>query len=67
MIELEFKGKTVEEAISKGLKQLGCKKEDVTVKVVTEGSTGLFGQEGTKPAVVLISVKGKKCSGKGKV
>jgi spoIIIJ-associated protein len=60
MIELEFKGKTVEEAISKGLTHLGCKREDVTVKVVTEGSTGLFGQMGTKPAVVLISVEDKK-------
>ena len=64
MIELEFKGKTVEEAISKGLKQLGCKKEDVTVKVVTEGSSGLFGQFGTKPAVVLIFVEDEKCVGR---
>ncbi|MDR1522884.1 MAG: Jag N-terminal domain-containing protein [Endomicrobium sp.] len=64
MIELEFKGKTVEEAISKGLKQLGCKKEDVTVKVVTEGSSGLFGQVGTKPAVVLMFVEDSKCVSK---
>ncbi|MDR0724245.1 MAG: Jag N-terminal domain-containing protein [Endomicrobium sp.] len=64
MLELEFKGKTVEEAISQGLMHLGCKKEDVTVKVVTEGSPGLFGQMGPKPAIVLISVADEKCINK---
>ena len=66
MIELEFKGKSVEEAISKGLVYLGCKKEDIIVKVVSEGSTGLFGQMGTKPAIVLISVEDEKCANKHK-
>jgi predicted RNA-binding protein Jag len=62
MIELEFKGKNIEEAISKGLVYLGCKKEDVIVKVVSEGSAGLFGHMGAKPAIVLISVEDEKCA-----
>ncbi|MDR0956697.1 MAG: Jag N-terminal domain-containing protein [Endomicrobium sp.] len=60
MLEIEFKGKTVEEAINNGLLQLRCKREDITIKIVSEGTTGLFGLMGTKPAIVLISVDSKK-------
>jgi predicted RNA-binding protein Jag len=61
MSEIEFKGKNVAEAIANGLTQLGCNKEDVEIKIVSEGSTGLFGLMGTKPAVVLISVDDSEC------
>jgi spoIIIJ-associated protein len=61
MSEIEFKGKNVEEAITNGLAQLGCNKKDVEIKIVSEGSTGLFGLMGAKPAVVLISVDDSKC------
>ncbi|MDR3257058.1 MAG: Jag N-terminal domain-containing protein [Endomicrobium sp.] len=64
MPEIEFKGKSVAEAINNGLSQLGCKKEDVEIKIVSEGSTGLFGLMGGKPAVVLISVDDFKCDNK---
>ncbi|MDR1104379.1 MAG: protein jag [Endomicrobium sp.] len=62
MLEIEFKGKNVKEAIDAGLAKLGCNKEDVSIRIVNEGSTGLFGLMGAKPAVVLISVKKSKCN-----
>ncbi|MDR3253433.1 MAG: Jag N-terminal domain-containing protein [Endomicrobium sp.] len=64
MPEIEFKGKTVLEAINNGLLQLGCNKEDVEIKIVSEGSKGLFGLMGAKPAVVLISVEEFKYNNK---
>jgi spoIIIJ-associated protein len=64
MLEIEFKGKNVSEAITNGLSQLGCNKKDVAIKIVSEGSTGLFGLMGAKPAVVLISVDYSKCGNK---
>ena len=62
MQEVEFKGKTVTEAIKKGLSHLGCDKECVKIKIVNEGSRGLFGLMWVNPAIVLIStnVEGKK-------
>jgi spoIIIJ-associated protein len=62
MLEIEFKGKNVKDAIDAGLVKLGCNKEDVSIRIVNEGSTGLFGLMGAKPAVVLISVKKSKCN-----
>ncbi|MDR2437503.1 MAG: Jag N-terminal domain-containing protein, partial [Endomicrobium sp.] len=41
--EFEFKGKTVEEAINTGLSKLGCNKEDAVIRIVNDGTTGLFG------------------------
>ena len=61
MSEIEFKGKDVAEAIANGLTRLGCNKEDVEIKIVSEGSTGLFELMGAKPAVVLISFDNSKC------
>ena len=39
-------GKTVEEALSAGLKQLGCDLSQVTHEVIDRGSPGLFGMFG---------------------
>jgi spoIIIJ-associated protein len=64
MSEIEFKGKNVAEAITNGLAQLGCNKKDAEIKIVSEGSTGLFGLMGAKPAVVLMSVGDSKCGNK---
>lgn len=64
MPEIEAKGKTVTEAINSGLSILGCRKEDAKIKIVNEGSTGLFGLMGANPAVVLISADDSKCSNK---
>lgn len=58
--ELEISGKNIDEAIELGLKQLNCSKEDVEIKVLDEGTKGLFGLMGAKPARVLLTVKDKK-------
>jgi len=55
--ELEISGKNIEEAISLGLKELNCSKNDVEIKILDEGTTGLFGLMGAKPAKVLLTLK----------
>jgi len=55
--ELEVSGKNIEEAIEIGLKELNCSKEDVELKILDEGTKGLFGLMGSKPAKVLLTVK----------
>jgi len=55
--ELESTGKNISEAISTGLKLLKCTKEDVEIKILDEGSSGLFGLMGSKPARVLLTLK----------
>ena len=39
----EFTGKTVDEAVEKGLKELGLQKEDADIRVLEEGKKKLFG------------------------
>ena len=39
----EFTGKTVEEAVEKGLKELGIAREDAEIRVLEEGKKKLFG------------------------
>jgi len=55
---IEVTGKTVKDAISKGLAELGCTSADVDMQVIEMGSPGLFGMFG-KPAKVRLTVKGK--------
>lgn len=57
MAELEVEGKTVEDAISDGLSKLGVSRDKAEIKILNEGTTGLFGLMGTKPARVLIVTK----------
>ena len=52
----EFTAKTTEEAISEGLRVLGCTLSDVKVEVIEEGSKGLFGLFGSRPAKVRLTV-----------
>ena len=49
----EFSGKSVEEAIEKGLAELGLEREQVNVVVVREGSRGLLGIGGEGAIVHL--------------
>jgi len=70
MEEREFSGKNVEEAIEKGLKELGLSRDDVEVKILDEGKAGLFGLMGASPAKVKLIVKpakGLKDEEKGEV
>ena len=41
---MEFTGKTVDEAIELALKELGAKKEEVVITVISEPTKGLFGK-----------------------
>ena len=56
MKPIEASGKTVEEALRAGLKELGCDISEVTHEVIDRGSPGLFGMFG-RLARVKITVK----------
>ncbi len=53
---LEVIAPTVEEAVEKGLNDLGLSQEDVRVEILDEGSRGLFGL-GSRQARVRLTVK----------
>ena len=57
MKQYEASAKTVEEAIELGLQELGVSIGDVDVRVLEEGSKGLFGLFGSRPAKVCLTVK----------
>ncbi|MGA2090749.1 MAG: RNA-binding cell elongation regulator Jag/EloR [Endomicrobiales bacterium] len=59
MAEIEIEAKTVEEAIQEGLTRLGISREKVDIKILNEGTAGLFGLMGNKPARVrLVTLTG---------
>lgn len=60
MDNLEFTGKTVEEAVENGLSELGLTQNEVEVTVLDEGKKKLFG---STPARVLLTKKEKKSDG----
>ena len=57
MSAYESTGKTVEEAVSEGLKKLGLSIGEVQVDILEEGSKGLFGLFGSKTSRVRLTVK----------
>ena len=57
MKQYEASAKTKEEAIELGLQELGVSIGDVDVQVIEEGSKGLFGLFGSRPAKVRLTVK----------
>ncbi|MDD2523320.1 MAG: RNA-binding cell elongation regulator Jag/EloR [Endomicrobiia bacterium] len=57
MQELEVSGKNIEEAITIGIKKLDCTKDEVEIKILDEGTSGLFGLMGAKPAKILLTLK----------
>lgn len=56
MKTIEEQGKTVDEAINKALQQLQASRDQVSVEILDEGSRGLFGIMGTKPAKVRVNL-----------
>ena len=52
---VEAKGKTVDEAIFKGLEQMGLSLDEVEIEIVHEGGKGIFGLG--KNAVVHLAKK----------
>ena len=57
MKNYEVSARTIEEAISDGLEHLGVSISDVTVDILEEGSKGLFGLFGSRPAKVRLTLK----------
>ena len=55
MAFVEAKGKTVDEAIFKGLEEMGLSLDEVDIDIVHEGGKGLFGIG--KSAVVHLTKK----------
>ena len=53
----ESTAKTIEEAIDAGLTALGATISDVDVQIIDEGSKGLFGMFGSRPAKVRLTLK----------
>jgi spoIIIJ-associated protein len=53
---IEKEGKTVEQALEKGLQELGVRREDVEVEIVSLGSSGFLGIFGAKPAKIRIKM-----------
>lgn len=51
----EKKGKSVDEAVQAALEELGCGADEVEIEVIEEGSKGLLGLIGGKPATVKVS------------
>ena len=56
MTKITVSGKTVEDAIQSGLRQLGLPEERVRVRVIEQAAKGLFGLIGTKEAKVELEV-----------
>jgi spoIIIJ-associated protein len=55
--EIMDEGKSVDEAIEKGLQRLGLRREEAEIEIVDEGSKGVLNFLGAKPAKVLIRKK----------
>ena len=54
---IEIEGSTVEDAISKALKKLGVRRDEIEIKVLCEETKGLFGMEGAKPAKIKVVLR----------
>ena len=54
---VEVEANTVEDAIKKALEIFQVSRENVDVKVVSEGKLGLFGMEGAKLAKIRVTLR----------
>lgn len=60
MKSIEMTGKTIDEAIALGLKELKCTRDDVEVEIMEVPSRGFLGFIGTKDAKVRLNLRNKK-------
>lgn len=56
MTSVEVSAKTVEEALSEGIKMLGVKKDNVKVEIISEPAQGFFKLLGSRPAKIKVSI-----------
>ena len=56
---MKFSAQTAEQAIEKGLQELGKTREEVEIVIVSEGKKGFLGIFGGKPAISPL-IKGQK-------
>lgn len=56
MKTVEKTGKTVDEAVELGLEELGIKKDNADIEIISQPSQGLFGFFGNRTAKVKISI-----------
>lgn len=61
---LEIIAPTIEEAVEKGLEELGLAKDEVAIEVLDEGSRGLFGL-GSRQARVRLTIRSDAEQGEG--
>jgi spoIIIJ-associated protein len=54
---MQFSGKNVEEAIANALRELNVTEDKITYEVIEEGTKGLLGLIGTKPAIIEVTMK----------
>lgn len=57
---IEFEGKNIEQAVKKACGKLKIDKEKIRYKVISHGSTGIFGLAGRKKAKIKVTVPDKK-------
>ncbi len=54
---IEKEGRTVEQAIERGLRELGLSRDEVQVEIVSLGSSGFLGFIGARPAKVRLKIQ----------
>ncbi len=63
---IQTQGKTVNEAVSEALLQLGLRRDEVEIKVIEEPKSGLLGFIGGRPAKVMVRKKPQRRRGGGR-
>ncbi|GEM_PF-523753 len=56
----EFEAATIDDAVKTAINSLKMTKEEIKIKILTEGQLGLFGLKGEKPAKIQVSPKFNK-------
>lgn len=57
LFSTEFEGISVEHALKTAVEKLKMSKDELQIKVLSEGQQGLFGLQGEKPAKIKITPK----------
>ncbi len=55
---VEIEGPTIKTAVAKALAALGARRDQVTIKILSEEEKGLFGMKGAAQARVRVTLKG---------